>query len=144
MRRRAWRWRRDDGAAALELALVMPVFLLLVAVMVGAGRLSSTKASLVAVAREAGRAAVEARDAPSAAEAAHQAAQERAVGYGLDPDRLRLESDQVLERGGTYTVRAHYDLALADLPMLGLFPSLVTLDARHAEPGDVYRDRLAR
>jgi Flp pilus assembly protein TadG len=125
----------------LELAVVMPAVLLLLAVMAGAGRLWATKASVLDVAREAGRAAVEAPDAAAAASEAQQAAADRAGAYRLDPARLSVEPAGTLERGSVYTVTVRYEVDLADLPGLGFLPASVTLRARHVEPVDLYPAR---
>jgi Flp pilus assembly protein TadG len=49
------RWPRDDGASAVEFALIVPVFLMLVFGMISAGLILNTKLSLVHAADEASR-----------------------------------------------------------------------------------------
>jgi Flp pilus assembly protein TadG len=136
--------RDDRGTALIEWALVMPVLLLLLAVFFGTGRLWSTESSLLAVAKEAARAAVEARDAPSAAQAAVQVGQDRAAGYGLDPAKLQIDPVGPFvtgQPGATYRVVVHYDVDLANLPSFGVLDSHKVLTASFAEPIDPMASR---
>lgn len=128
--------REDRGAAAVELALLIPALLVLFAVTLGAGRVWTAKAAVLAVAREAARAAVEEPNAAAAAAAAVSAGRERAEGYRLDPSRLVIEPQGGLERGARYLVVVTYEVPLADLPGLGLVPEAVTIEASHGEPID--------
>ena len=52
--------RSERGTAAVELALVAPVLVVLVAVVAAGGRMVETKSAILSVAREAARAASEA------------------------------------------------------------------------------------
>ncbi len=81
-------FRGERGNAAVELVVVAPALLLLIAAVVGAGRLVSAKSAVESVAREAARAASLEPDATSAARAAGSVATEVAAGLGLDEDRL--------------------------------------------------------
>jgi len=126
--------RGERGTAAVELALLAPVFVVLVAVVVAAGRLVETKSAVLSVAREAARAGSEAPDATAAHDAALATAQEVASGLGLDPARLEVLQDPGgFRRGGPYEVNVSYEVPLADLPGLGLLPGSVVLGAEHAE-----------
>ena len=137
-------WRNDRGTALVEWALVMPALLLLLAVFFAVGRLWSTEASVLAIAKESARAAVEAPDAQSAATAAVQAGQDQAAGYGLDPSRLQIDPVGPFvtgQPGATYEVVVHYDVDLSDLPSFGLLDSHKELTATFAEPIDPYASR---
>jgi Flp pilus assembly pilin Flp len=126
--------RGERGTAAVELALLAPVFVVLVAIVVVAGRMVETKSALMSVAREAARAGSEAPDAATALDAALATAQEVASGLGLDPARLEVSQDPGgFRRGGPYEVSVSYEVPLADLPGLGLLPGSVVLGAEHAE-----------
>ncbi|MGH8704217.1 MAG: TadE/TadG family type IV pilus assembly protein, partial [Burkholderiales bacterium] len=57
------RARHEEGTAAIEMVLIAPALLLLLAVIVGSGRVVSTKSAVLSVAREAARVAAEAPDA---------------------------------------------------------------------------------
>jgi Flp pilus assembly pilin Flp len=128
------RLRDERGTAAVELALLAPVLVLLLAVVMAAGRVVETKSAVLSVAREAARAASEAPDASAARRAATQRAQEVAVGLGLDSGRLVLSQDPgSFGRGESYAVRVAYRLGSADLPGLGILPGSFIISGEHAE-----------
>lgn len=134
--------RGEEGQAAIELVLVAPALLLVLGVMLGAGRLLSTRASLDAVAREAGRSAVEAPDARTAVRMGERAASTAAAAYGLSPGHLSVEIDPgSFARGGTVRVVATYRVGLGDLPLLGVGIPGITLHGVHIEPIDPYKSR---
>ena len=136
------RLRNERGTAAVELALLAPVLLVLVAVVTGAGRMVETKSAVLSVAREAARAAAEAPNAAAAHDVAIATAQQVAEGLGLDPARLSIVQDpHGFARGAPYEVSVSYQVSMADLPGLGLLPGSVTLGAEHAELIDIYRSR---
>jgi Flp pilus assembly pilin Flp len=136
------RLRNERGTAAVELALLAPVLLVLVAVVTGAGRMVETKSAVLSVAREAARAAAEAPNTNAAHDAAIATAQQVAEGLGLDPARLSIVQDpHGFARGAPYEVSVSYQVSMADLPGLGLLPGSVTLGAEHAELIDTYRSR---
>lgn len=136
------RLRSERGTAAVELALLAPVLLVLVAVVTAAGRMVATKSAVLSVAREAARAAAEAPNAAAAHDAAVATAQQVAEGLGLDPVRLSIVEDpHDFARGAPYEVSVSYQVSMADLPSLGLLPGSVTLGAEHAELIDTYRSR---
>jgi hypothetical protein len=126
--------RSERGAAAVEMALLAPVLVVLMATVVAAGRIVETKSAVLAIAREAARTASEAPDAASARSAALSTAHEVAAGLGLDPARLALaQSPGVFGRGEPYRVSVSYRVQLADLPGLGILPGSFVLSAEHAE-----------
>jgi Flp pilus assembly protein TadG len=136
------RLRNERGTAAVELALLAPVLLVLVAVVSGAGRMVETKSAVLSVAREAARAGAEAPNAATAHDAAVATAQQVAEGLGLDPARLSIVQDpHGFVRGAPYEVSVSYRTSLSDLPGLGLLPGSVTLGAEHAELIDAFRSR---
>jgi Flp pilus assembly pilin Flp len=136
------RLRNERGTAAVELALLAPVLLVLVAVVSGAGRMVETKSAVLSVARESARSAAEAPNAAAAHDAAIATAQQVAEGLGLDPARLSIAQDpHGFVRGAPYEVSVSYQVSMADLPGLGLLPGSVTLGAEHAELIDTYRSR---
>lgn len=126
--------RSERGTAAVEMALLAPVLLLLVATVVAAGRIVETKSALLAVARESARAASEATDAAEARFASASTAQRVAAGLGLDPSRVAVsQGSGGFGRGEPYRVGVSYEVKLADLPGLGVLPGSFTLGAEHAE-----------
>ena len=136
------RVRREDGTAAVEFVLVAPALILVLAAIVGAGRVVSTKSAVLDVAREAARAAADAPDASTAEAVAASRAKEVAAGHGLDPNRLTIEQDPgSFDRGTAYTIDVIYRVELSDLPALGFLPGSFAVSAHHAELTDRYKSR---
>ncbi len=134
--------RDEQGTAAVELVLLAPVLVLLIAVVVGAGRMVETKSAVLSVAREAARAGSEAPDAATAHDEALDTAREVAADLGLDPARLVVsQDDSGFRRGAPYVVSVSYEVALSDLPGLGLLPGSVVLGAQHAELIERFKSR---
>jgi Flp pilus assembly protein TadG len=126
--------RSERGTAAVEMALLAPVLIVLVAAVVAAGRIVETKSALLAVARESARAASEATDGAEAASAASSTARRVAAGLGLDPSRVTLSQGSAgFGRGQPYRVAVTYEVRLDDLPGLGVIPGSFTLGAEHSE-----------
>lgn len=124
----------ERGTAAVELALLAPVLVVLVSAVVAAGRIVETKSALLAVAREAARAASEATDGAEASSAAASTANRVATGLGLDPSRVAVSHGSGgFGRGEPYRVSVSYEVRLADLPSLGVLPGSFTLTAEHVE-----------
>jgi Flp pilus assembly protein TadG len=124
----------ERGTAALETALLAPLLVILVAAVVGAGRIVETKSALLSVAREAARAASEAPDSAEARSVAASTAHQVAAGLGLDPSRLSLsQSAGSFGRGDPYRVTVSYEVRLDGLPGLGVLPGSFDLSAEHTE-----------
>jgi len=136
------RIRREDGTAAVEFVLVAPALVLMLAAVVGAGRVVSTKSAVLDVARESARAAAEAPDASTAQAIATERARDVAAGLGLDPTRLTIEQDPgSFARGTDYTVDVTYRVELSDLPAMGFLPGSFVVSARHTELTDRFKSR---
>jgi Flp pilus assembly protein TadG len=136
------RQSRERGSATVELLVVAIALLAFTGGLMGVGRLTSTRAALAGVAREAARAAANATTPPQAIRIGHQRAHQVAAGYQLNPDRLQVTVDPAgLVRGGILTVTANYEVALDDLPTLGLVPGQLTLTAHQQEPIDPNKSR---
>jgi hypothetical protein len=136
------RYLRERGSATVELLVVAVALLAFTGGLIGVGRLTSTRAALAGVAREAARAAADAATPAQAIRTGHQRAQLVAAGYHLDPDRLQVTVDPAgLARGGTLTVAASYQVPLDDLPTMGLLPGELTLTTQQREPIDPHRSR---
>lgn len=134
--------RDERGNAALELVVVAPALLLLIALIVGSGRMFTTKSALESIAREAARSASQATSATAAIAVAEERAVATAGGMGIDPARLTVATDAgSFERGSPLTVSVTYEIALADLPGFGLIPSIVTVEAKHVEIVERYKSR---
>jgi Flp pilus assembly protein TadG len=133
---------REQGSATVELLVVAIALLALTGGLIGVGRLTSTRAALAGVAREAARAAANATTPTQAIHTGHQRAHQVAAGYQLNPHRLQVSVDLAgFVRGGTLTVTASYQVPLDDLPTLGLLPGQLTLAAHQQEPIDPHRSR---
>ena len=133
---------RERGSATVELLVVAIALLAFTSGLIGIGRLTSTRATLAGVAREAARAAANATTPTQAIRIGRQRAHQIAAGYQLNPDRLQVTVDPAgLLRGGTLTVTASYQVPLDDLPTIDLLPSQLTLAAHHQEPIDPHKSR---
>jgi Flp pilus assembly protein TadG len=132
----------ENGSAAVEAMLVAPVLLVLIALLVGGGQLTSDQAALRAIAREAGRVSVTTPSPNEAVTLGRARATTVAAGYRLDPSRLRISIDPgAFERGGEVRVHVTYTVDLSSLPALGLLPRNSQLTATHVEPIDRYMSR---
>ena len=132
----------ERGNAAVELVLLAPVLLLLIALIVGTGRLFTTKSALESVAREAARHGSQESSASAAVEEGEKRAVEVAEGLDIDTSRLSVTFDTGdFERGSPLVVRTTYDVRLADLPGFGLLPGLFTVEAQHVEIIERYKSR---
>lgn len=100
---------RDDGQAAVELALALPLVLVVLLGVVQVALVARDQVGAVHAAREGARAAAVASDpAAAGAEAARQAS-------GLDPNRLTVT---VIERAGRVEVEVRYR-SPTDAPVIG-------------------------
>lgn len=136
------RSRGETGSAAIEAVLVTPVILVLLALLIAGGRLTTDRAALRGVAREAGRIAVTASNPAEAVSLAEGRAVETASSYGLDPGAIQVTVDPgTFERGTEVVVTATYSADLSALPSFGLIPDSARLAVRHVEPIDRYISR---
>ena len=135
------RWLADQrGSALVEVALVLPLLLLLALGVVGVGRVIQARMSVSAVAREAARVAALAQSPGEAAEQGLAAGRAVAMGYGLTNGTLTVRVDPAaLERGGAVHAWASYRVSLEDLPLMGWAGADVA--AEHVERVDLYRSR---
>ena len=139
-RSRAIRHRRlrrlpdDRGSVTVELALAVPLSLLLFFLVLGAFHLGRATIDVHAAASAAARAASIARDDP--ATAAQQTAEanlaDRCASFTVDPGPTQVQ------RGGQVTVRVSCTVTTHGLLGLGL-PGQITLSAEASSPVDVYR-----
>ncbi|NNG20537.1 pilus assembly protein TadE [Naumannella sp. ID2617S] len=137
--------RQERGAAALELAVLTPVIVLVVAVLVGGARVWFARAAVNDVAHSAARAATLARDVDTARREANTSARS-----GLSTAGLRCSEQSVqLDLAGFGTppgtpanVTAHVSCRvwLADLIGWGL-PGSVEVSGRAVSALDTYRRR---
>lgn len=142
-RRSGWRgtWREPQpGQALVELALVIPLLLLLAFGVLGVGRVLQAKLVVSATAREAARAATLTGTAAAALTTGTARGQAVAAGYGLGNGSLEVAVDPGrFERGGQVRAVARYSVTLDDLPLLGWVRVPVASD--HVERIGLYRSR---
>ena len=128
------------GQALVELALVVPLLLLLAFGVIAVGRVIETQMGVSAVAREEARAAALANGPEEASSNGLARGQEVASGYHLGNGSLQLTVDPgSFERGGEVRASARYTVTFGDLPLLGW--ARVSVGSTHVERIDLYRSR---
>lgn len=130
------RLRGERGAAALEFALLLPALLIILAVVMAAGRMWIVRSEILAVARQAAREAVLQPDAGSAASTAQSAGNTAAGDYHLNSGQLTITPQGPFAPGAFYKVAVTYKVSFGDLPGFGFLPGSVTLSATGLEPID--------
>ena len=138
--------RTDErGAAAVELALLMPLVVLLFSVTVGGARLWQLRAGVDHAAAASARAASLARssaDAVADGSSVATAQLQNAIPRCVDPV-VEIDARQVDTSAGTpaaVTVTVTCSLSLGDLVIPG-WPSQVTVTGVATSPVDRYRER---
>jgi hypothetical protein len=131
---------QQSAQALVELALVLPLVLLLVFGTVGVSRYVQTSVAVIGVAHEAARAGALASSPTEAIDRIRERTASVAPGLGLDPNTLTLRWD--LSRFGStpgqVEVGIDYPVDFGDLPIAGaLFPTIV--HAEHVEWIDPFR-----
>lgn len=136
----ARRVAKQQGQALVEVALVIPVLLLLVLGVVALEQVLQAQLGVSAVAREAAHVAATAGSPAEAAARGLARGQEVAAGYRLGNGSLVLTVDAgSLQRGGQVVASAHYTVAFAGLPPVDW--GAVTVSSTHAEQVGLYRSR---
>jgi Flp pilus assembly protein TadG len=134
----------DDGSAALELVILAPVLLALLALVIAAGRVSVAQGSVDAAARDAARQASIALTPRAAKEAGRASAQAALREDGLDClPVVAVDTSQFAIPPGqpaTVTASVSCSVPLADLALPGL-PGSTRLTATFTSPLDIYRSR---
>jgi Flp pilus assembly protein TadG len=135
--------RRRRAQAILELALVLPLLLLLAFGAVGVGRVIQAQMALSAVAREAARQAALAPLPPGGSAAYAKVSGESrgqfvAQGYGLKTAVVSVDTSG-FDAGSWVRAEATYVLSERDLPLLKW--TTFTLHDSHLERVDPYRSQ---
>lgn len=124
---------------SVELVLVTPVLLVLLLLMVAAGRLAQARADVDAAARDAARAASFARDVQGAEQVGREAARTRLREGGVTCRRLDLRVDTAaFAADGSVTATVSCTVDLGDLTGLRL-PASRTVESSFSEPVDAFR-----
>ena len=133
--------RQQRGQAVVEMALVLPVLLLLALAVLGVGRITQAHMAARAVAWEAARAAALAVSPSTAAQQGLAAGFAVADAYHLQRAALHLRVDASdFRRGGAVQAAVRYNVSLADLPVLGWAQASVS--SQHTEPVDPFRSGI--
>jgi Flp pilus assembly protein TadG len=128
-----------SGSAAVELALVTPLLVLLLMLIVAAGRLVQARLEVASAAAQAARAASLARDPATAAAQATAVASSALASQHLTCGSLAVSTGTAAFRpGGQVSVRVSCTVSLAGLALLHL-PGAETLTDQAAAPIDVFR-----
>jgi Flp pilus assembly protein TadG len=137
--------RDETGSFTLELAVLAPALLLLLAFIVAAGRIELAGSSVDGVARDAARAASLARSPAAAQAAAQSTATDTAAHQNIDCTHLAVTVDTSgftapLGTPAAVVVHVSCTAPLGDLAIPGL-PGAKTLTASFTSPLDPYRGR---
>ncbi len=126
------------GQASVELALLVPIGLVLIFAVLGVARLTTAAISLSAVVRETARAGAEGSSAADAWQRANVRGRAVAADDGLRSGNLELEVDTSdFGPAGEVRVVARYRVSLVDVPFLGL--GQLQVSRSHVEPVGTYR-----
>lgn len=129
----------DRGSVAVETAVVAPAFVLLMLLVVYAGRISHLDASVQRAASEASRAATLAGTSEAAEQAAEDAARANLSTTSTPCSDLAIEVDTTDFRpGGSVTATIRCGASMSDVALLGV-PGTRTFTASSTEVIDRYR-----
>jgi Flp pilus assembly protein TadG len=136
---------REDGSIAVEVAILMPAFLLLIAVAAVIGRQTVAQTAIEGAAHDAARAASISRTAPTAKAHGEEAARSVLTDQGLhcDPVTVTIDTSQfarALGQPAAVTATVSCSVAFSDIAVPGL-PGNRTLSATFTSPLDIYRSR---
>ncbi len=132
----------ERGSMAVEIVILVPVLVAVMALVVSFGRYVDTRGHVEAVARDAVRAATLERSLPAATAVAQAIADETAPGDAVcGPVQLwgASEGDPVVfQAGEIITAELSCEVSLDDLGLLGL-PGSVTISGASSAPLDELR-----
>ncbi len=130
---------RERGSATTELVLMTPVLIIVLFFVVALGRIASSRAEVDAAARDAARAAANARSAAAAVPESDEAARAAFRQSGLTCESIAVLLDTAeFHAGGNVTATVSCTVPLRDLVGLGL-PAARTMTGRFTAPIDLYR-----
>lgn len=133
------RWRNQDGSIAVETAVLTPVLLVLMLLVVYAGRAAQTDADVRSAAARAARAASLTGDAESAISAATAIATANLATAGIDCSQSEVRVGVAdFQAGGSVTVEVACQVSNADLLLLAV-PGSRWSSARSVQPVDTFR-----
>ena len=132
------RLRADDGTLAVEAAIVAPVLLVLMLLVVYAGRAASTDADVRSAAARAARAASLTGDLAAAEAAATDIAVANLATAGIACATTDIRVTADIRAGGTVTVAVGCEVSNTDLAMLAV-PGTRWSTATATQVVDTYR-----
>ncbi len=143
---RSW-YAAEGGSAALELLILAPVLILLICMVIAAGRIAIARGSIDAAARDAARQASIARSPQQALSAAQSTASTELGGEHLNCSTLTVGLPGVFQQFATplgqqasVTATVRCTVSLSDLILPGM-PGSVPLTFSFSSPLDPYRGR---
>ena len=132
--------RRQDGFAALELAILTSFLIVMLLLVVGLGRVSHGRQLIDQAGAAAARAAALANAPGQASANARQAAADTLTQAGLACAQLQVDVDTgAFHPGGYVDVAVRCTADLSALALAGL-PGSVTLNSASRSPLETYRD----
>ncbi|HLV57387.1 MAG: TadE/TadG family type IV pilus assembly protein [Micromonosporaceae bacterium] len=137
--------RHSGGSVSVEVAVLLPAFILLIVLATMVGRLAVATNAVTAAAHDAARAASISRDETTAQERAYAVATDTLAAQGLHCIDLTVDSDTsgfALPVGtpGTVEVTVTCQVSFADIVFAGL-PGSRTVSATFVSPIDTWRGR---
>jgi len=140
------RWYAGRGSAAIEVAILMPLFVALFTTAVVLGRTANAISAVEAAAYDAARTASLARDAETAQDRAYatvwQSLSDRGVAC-LDGPLITVDTDEFSNPLGTpasVTVTVTCQVTYSDIDLIGV-PDDQSVSASFVSPIDQYRTR---
>jgi len=131
--------QRDAGSAVVELTLIAPVLVLLLLLVVAAGRLAGSRLEVDGAARQAARAASIERSPAAATRAADRAAASALAERSVRCREMSVTTDiSAFRPGGSVTVTVRCTVELSDVALLRL-PGDQTITGSFSEVIDVHR-----
>ena len=136
---------RERGSATLELVIVIPAMLLMIAAIIMAGRLAMAQQAMQAVANDAARAASLARTSSEARREADNVFTYALAMNGLSCTSSTVEVDTAgfsrpVGAAATVTADVSCRVPLGDLSLPGV-PGTIVIQATGISPIDTYRER---
>lgn len=137
--------RHSGGSVSVEVAVLLPAFILLIVLATMVGRLTVAANAVTVAAHDAARAASISRDRAAAEERAYAVATETLAAQGVPCSDLTVGSDTsafALPVGtpATVEVTVTCEVSFADIVMAGL-PGSRTVSATFVSPIDTWRGR---
>jgi Flp pilus assembly protein TadG len=133
----------DAGSTTLELVILAPALIIMLLLVIAAGRIAQAHGAVEAAARDAARQASIARDPASAQTNALASAQAALTREGLTcPAKVSVNTaglTQPLGQTGTVTAQVTCTVRLGDVAASGVPP--VTVTGRFSSPVDPFRGR---